>query len=181
MSEDELHSSSDKEEERIHTATRPTNVRAVIARLDAAIERCRTWTSPVTRSVIDAISSMGRETTVTGSTTPASLRLVPISLRSGRRLEDGDEQELAGRVQATEWMRRRAADSSDEAVIQLHPRPSLDEGHVTPYAGRHGPQSRNFGNERPVGAQTGTAPDPRRRPDRREFHTTIRPWALISL
>ena len=67
MSEEELCSSSDKEEERIHTATRPTDVRAVIARLNAAIERCRVLTAS-----IDAISSMGQDDDrwIDGTSTP---------------------------------------------------------------------------------------------------------------
>ena len=57
-----------------------------------------------------------------------------------------------------------AVDSSNEVVFQLHPRPSLDEGH-TSYAGRLGLESRSFGIERPVGAQdAGTAADRRQPP-----------------
>ena len=92
MSEEELHSSSDKEEERIHTATRPTDVRAVIARLDAAIERCRALTSPATRASMDAISSMGQRMTIVGSTAPAPPRPVPTPQRSVLPTDDGGDQ-----------------------------------------------------------------------------------------
>ena len=47
-------------------------------------------------------------------------------------------QRLAEGERAMDALSRPAVDSSNEVVIQLHPRPSLDEGH-TSYAGRLGP------------------------------------------
>ena len=164
MSEEELHSSSDKDdgeeqelegyELKYNLRSRETprtpamDVRAAIARFDEAIERCRTLTSAATRSSVDVISPMGREVTVTGSVTPASMRLVPISLRSGRRREDGDKQELAGRVQTIEWT-RRAVDASDEPDFHLDPHPLLVGGH-DPYAGRLDPETRKCETARGV-------------------------------
>ena len=137
------------EEERIPATTRSMDVRAVIARLDAAIERCRALTRPVTRSAMDAISPMGRETTVTVSTAPASLKLAPISLRSGQLPKDGDRQELAGREQTVDWTRRRAVGASDEPDFHLDPYPLLVGGH-DPHAGRLDPKTRECETARGV-------------------------------
>ena len=79
-------------------------------------------------------------------------------------------QRIAEGERAMEALRGQAADTRDELDIHPDPHPPLDGGHVTPYAGRLGPKSRQFGIERPAGAQTGTATDHRRRPDRGEFH-----------
>ena len=82
-------------------------------------------------------------------------------------------QRITEGERAMEALRGHAADTRDELDIHPDPHPPLDGGHITPYAGRLGPKSRQFGSERPAGAQTGTATDHRRRPDRGEFHTTI--------
>ena len=171
MSEEELYSSSDKEEERIHTATRPTDVRAVIARLDAVIERCRVLTAS-----IDAISSMGQRMTIVGSTAPAPPRPVPIPQRSVLHPDDGGDQ-LVEEEHEIEWMsrvvnlaieglpwseyffqrytrqtvdgwreteaRRPAADSSDEPYIYTVP-PSLLAGRHYPHADRVEPETRKY-------------------------------------
>ena len=77
----------------------------------------------------------------------------------GQRIAEGERE--------MDVLSRPAADSSNEVVIQLHPRPSLDEGH-TPYAGRLGPESGSFGIERPVGAlNAGMATDRRQPPPER--------------
>ena len=69
-----------------------------------------------------------------------------------------------GRRAIEQIARGNAVDSSDDVVVKLHPRPSLDEGQ-TSYAGRLGPESRSFGIERPVGAQdAGMAADRRQPP-----------------
>ena len=115
-----------------------------------------------------AIEQMHRHQDEDRTKTPATTEGLPwleYHRLFGQRIAEGER--------AMEVLSRPAVDSSNEVVVQLHPRPSLDEGH-TPYVGRPGPQSRSFGIERPVGAQdAGTAADRRQPPvPRRSLDTT---------
>ena len=89
------------------------------------------------------------------------------------------EQRLAEGERALAAISRTTADTSNDLDIHpdLHPR--LEEGHVTPYAGRSEPKSRSFEFQRPVDAPTtGTAVDRRQQQQptalgRREFDSIL--------